>query len=273
MDAIPIANGLKTSDTIPKFEITDERKFEISELCEVFFNRYVKTAYLALLVIYLFFGCWSIVTIAGSAWAINTPFIFGAMNVCDQEAFFHDIIPSGGCRYTYYFFTGIAGTIMIILSLFNLREQVIIQMITAVLRFIALGAMIIYCIVHLSEGGDACQDILQLNNTTTGPINVYMSSIAVKFDPKGWLVSIPVFTFMILYQAMIPAAIHSIKQKQYLQGLIFAVSLSTLLCYLSVGIIISLWFRAAIQENCTLNWVSSRHYVYGSQTYPDYTLM
>lgn len=216
----------------------------------------MKFLYLALFLVYLFFGSWSRITVASSAWAINTPFIFGAMNVCNQEAFFHDIIPSGGCRYTYYFFTGIVGLIVITLSLLNLREQVIIQLIIGIMRFIAFGAMVIYSIVRLGEGGDACRDILQLNNTTTVPINVDMASVVAEFDPRGWLISIPVFTFLIIYQAVIPSGIHAIEQKKYLHWLIFAVSLTSMICYLAIGISLSLWFRAATQENCTLNWVS-----------------
>lgn len=244
-----------TTDGHPRFEITHERKYELSELCDIFFNKYVKFAYLVVMVVYLLLSNWTVVTMAGSAWAINSPFHFGAMEICSQNAFMHTTLPAVGCLYTYYLFVSIFGVIVSILALFDLKELVIIQMIIGILRFITLGAILIYCITRLSKAGDACNDILQLNNTTT-PINVDMSSVALKFDPKGWLVSIPVFTYMMLFQTVIPSAIHPIKQKRYLHWLVFAVALVSMLCYMSVGVVVSLWFRASIQENCTLNWVS-----------------
>lgn len=88
-----------TKDHLPKFEITVKRKFELAELCEVFVNRYLKFAYLMLFGLFGFLACWSFATVAGAAWAINIPFNFGAAEKCNETAFFHTVIPSGGCLY------------------------------------------------------------------------------------------------------------------------------------------------------------------------------
>ena len=79
--------------------------------------------------------------------------------------------------------------------------------------------------------------------------------VVVKFDPKGWLVAIPVFTYaFIIYQGL-ASLTHPIKQKQYLHWLLVAMFGSACFCYLTLGITASLWFRGSIFETATLNWV------------------
>ena len=77
----------------------------------------------------------------------------------------------------------------------------------------------------------------------------------LKFDPRGWVVSIAVFAFAVQVQTGLPTLTHPVKNKQSLHWLVAAVYLSSSLCYLCLGVVVSLWFQASIQETCTLNWV------------------
>lgn len=240
----------------PKFEITIKRKFEISELCEIFVHKYVKYAYLIMLTIYSFLATWSYSTVAGSAWAVNIPFHhFGAAEKCQQDAFLHHALPSGGCQSAYYFCLFLFAIIVVTLSLFDLKEQAFVQITLGILRFITVAIIVIYCIVRLAEGGDACRDSLHITNSSI-PINVEMKFPVVKFDPKGWVVAIPIFIYAFLFHTGISALTHPIKQKAYLNWLLVAMYVASLLSYLSLGVVVPLWFRASIQETCTLNWVS-----------------
>lgn len=240
----------------PKFEITTTRKFEVAELCEIFFNKYLKYAYLVLLSLHSFLARWSFATVAGSAWAVNIPFHnFGAVEMCSEDAFLHNTIPSGGCLYAYYVSLTAFGVIVVTLSLFDIKEQAFIQFVLGVLRFVTVAALVIYCIVRLSEGGDACLDDPELKNFTA-PINVGMSAIAFKFNLRGWLLAIPIFTYAFIIHTGISSLTHPIKQKKYLHWLLVAILIGSLLCYMSLGVVVPLWFRASIQETSTLNWVS-----------------
>ena len=116
----------------------------------------------------------------------------------------------------------------------------------------------IYCIVRLAEGGDACLDVLNdINRTRTTPINVGIRETVLKFDAGGWVLTIPVFTYAFLFHTGISSLTHPIKQKQYLHWLLIAMYIISTICYMSLGVIVPLWFRASIQETCTLNWVSA----------------
>ena len=48
-------------------------KFELSEPCEVFFNRWVKYFYLLIVIVVCFFIARGMATVVGSAWATNIP--------------------------------------------------------------------------------------------------------------------------------------------------------------------------------------------------------
>lgn len=238
----------------PKFEITIKRKFEIPELCELFVSKYLKYAYLILLSIYTFLAAWSFSTVAASAWAINIPFKnFGGVEKCAEDAFSHNVLPSGSCLYAYYVCLTLFGVIVVTLSLFDLKEQAIVQLSLGVLRFATVVAIVLYCIVRLAEGGDPCTD---LNANSTLPIKAEIKPTILKFDPSGWVLTIPVFAYAFLFHTGIASLTHPVKQKKYLDWLLVVMYLAATFCYMSLGVIVPLWFRASIQETCTLNWVS-----------------
>lgn len=250
----------------PKFEITVRRKFEIAELCEVFVNKYLKFAYLVLIGIFGFLACWSFATVAGSAWAINIPFRnFGAAEKCSEDAFLHNVIPSGGCLYAYYFSLTMFALIVVTLSLFDLKEQALVQLVLGVLRFVTVGAILVYCIVRLARGGDPCADVLQDKGeegewANFSANNIGLRETVVRFDIKGLVVAIPVFSFAFLFHTGISSLTHPIKQKRYLHWLLVIMFVASTLAYTSLGVLVPLWFRASIQETCTLNWALFTHH-------------
>lgn len=242
----------------PKFEITIKRKFEIVELCEIFFNKYIKYIYLSVLSMHGFLSCWSYAAVAGSAWAINIPFRhFGVAESCSDNAFLHRTLPTDGCLYAYYFCLALFAIVVVTLSLLDLKEQAFIQLILGLMRFFTFAAIALYCIVRLIQGGDPCLDSVTYANTSYGePTSVDVRSVVLKFDPRGWVLAVPVFTFSFLFHTGISSLTHPVRQKKYLHWLVIAMFISSLICYISLGISASLWFRSSIQETCTLNWVS-----------------
>lgn len=258
-DKATFLNSTPSFKEHPKFEISLSTKFEVAELCEIFFHKYVKYAYLSLFCLHNFLARWSFATVAASAWAVNIPFRnFGAAETCSEYAFMHNIIPSGGCLYAYYFTLTLYAVIVITLCMLDIKEQVHIQSVLGIMRFITLAAIVLYCIVRLIEGGDACLETLQVINQTSvsSNVNVGMDSVVTKFDPRGWLLGVPIFAHAFIIHHGIPSLTHPVKQKNYLHWLVASVMVVFLVCYLSVGIVVTLWFRESIQETCTLNWVS-----------------
>ena len=256
----------------PVFEITADRKFEPVELSEKFVGRWFKYIYLAVVTIYTFLSCWSYSTVAGSAWASNIPYNFATLTKCSDNAFHHQLLPHGGCLSAYYFSVLLFGVIVVFLSVLDLQEQVWVQMLLGSLRFLTVGAVVVYSIVKLSHGGDACADgtygsgdgdiydnSTWFYNTTAMNATRYISDrdIVVKFDLKGWVSAIPVFTYAYIIHTGISSLSHPVRQKKYLHWMLAAMSTTALVSYMSLGVVVPLWFKASVQETITLNWVST----------------
>ena len=142
----------------PIFEITVRRKFEVVELCEIFFNKWAKYLYLIILIIYSLLAAWSLATVAGSSWALNIPYNFSGVEMCEGDPFHHRVLPVGEpCRNAYYFSLFLYAIIVVVLSLLDLKEQAIIQMILGLMRFLTVGAIVVYSLAKVAEGGDVCE--------------------------------------------------------------------------------------------------------------------
>ncbi len=220
----------------------------------------MKYTYLAALSMHGFMANWLYATVAGTAWAINIPFHnFGATEICSSNAFQHRTLPAGGCLYSYYFCLGLFALVVVTLSLIDLKELAFIQLLLGLMRFFTIGAIVIYCIIRLIQGGDPCKDMNipeYANISYMEPIGVNIRSVVLKFNPLGWVTAVPVFIFSFLFHTGISSLTHPVKQKKYLHWLVGAMFISSLICYISLGVSTSLWLRASIQETCTLNWVS-----------------
>ena len=241
----------------PIFEITLNRKFETSELSEIFVGRWLKYIYLVLVVVYGFFGCWSFSAVAGSAWATNIPYNFGAMEMCEGESFRHRTLPSGGCLYSYYFGLFLFGLIVVTLSIMDLREQVVVHVFFGVLRYFTIGVIVVYCIVKLAFGGNACaEEYPELPPNVTIGDGISFGEIVLHFDPKTWTISIPVFVYAFMIHSGVSSLTHPIKQKKYLHWMMVTNFAIAEICLLTLGIVVPLWFKESVQETITLNWVS-----------------
>ena len=87
-------------------------------------------------------------------------------------------------------------------------------------------------------------------------LNVGIKDAVVKFDMRGLVLAVPVFVFAFQFHTGLSSLTHPVRQKKYLHWLTVAMFMASTVSYLSIGVIVPLWFRAAIQETCTLNWVS-----------------
>lgn len=223
----------------------------------MFVGRWLKYIYLVLVVVYGFFGCWSFSAVAGSAWATNIPYRFGTMEVCEGDAFLHRTLPStNGCLYSYYFGVFLFGLIVITLSVMDLREQVIVHVFFGVLRYLTIAVIIIYCIVKLALGGKACAEVYpELPPNETIAAGISYGEIVLHFDPKTWMISIPVFVYAFMIHSGVSSLTHPIKQKKYLHWMMVTNFAIAAICLLTLGIVVPLWFRESVQETITLNWV------------------
>lgn len=265
---------------MPDYRISIYRKFEISELCKIFVGGWFKYVYVIFLAGDQFLGNWSFASVAASAWASKIPYNFGDITICNESAFHHQLLPQGGCLYSYYFSLFLFGVIVITLSMLDLKEQVIVQVVLGLARLITIAGMVIYSLVKLIsavDGSGACElnpesddygTLSNFSNYNGSYMTLYTplyntsrdhftyEDIVLKFDTKGLIVSTPVFLFTFLFHHGISSLAHPVKQKKQLHWMVTAVAITCFLCFLALGVVVPLWFKASVQETITLSWVS-----------------
>lgn len=230
-----------------------ERKFEPSELCHILVGFWLKVTYLIIFIIYSFLATLSYSTVVGSAWSVNLPLNFSTLEECDDSDFLHHILPSGGCLDSYRFCIFLFAIIVVPLSLLDLKEQAIVQLILGLLRFFTLGAIILYSFIHLVRGetiGSCEVNDREIYNFTS------IKDITFDFNFNGWVVGIPIYVYAFILHQGIPGLTHPIKEKKLLRGYFNILFLIVTIFYLVLGVVVSLWFRDCVNETCTLNWVS-----------------
>ena len=248
--------------TCPKFEIVLSRKFEPSELCEVFVGRWLKYVYLIMLSAYTFLACISYSTVAGTAWSVNLPLNFGTLQECTNLNFLHENLPTViPCRNAYWFCLFLFACIVIPLSIIELKEQMIVQVFLGILRFFTLAAIITFSVINLitEQNINTCQQPWSTFNSSDNAsckVNTTFEEIVTRFHAQNWLLAIPVFVYAHILHQGVPALTHPIKQKQYLGAYFNILFLVIGSLYMILGITVSLWFKDCTNETCTLSWVS-----------------
>lgn len=241
--------------SMPVFEIKLNRKFEPSEMCEVFFGRYMKIIYIIVLSLYIYMAAWSFTTVAGSAWASNLPFNTSSLHRCEFDDFNRVLLPvEPGCVNTYRLCVFMYGVIVVILSLIELTDQKILQIIFGILRFVTMGGMILYCIVKVAEAhGESPHNATEFQNSTV----LSLGDAFTHFDGRAWLVAVPVFVYSQITHQGIPSISAPIKAKKHLGHFLRVVFVSTFVVYTAVGVFVAMYWQDTIQETSTLNWVRS----------------
>ena len=259
-DSPPLDNDPKV--VRPDFTIRMDRKFELAELCQIFYGVPIKYLYMIILSIILLMACWSCATVAGTAWSTNIPFNFGSLEQCPDGAFKGHIFPKHhhGCIDAYRFCVMIFALIVIPLSLLELTDQKYLQVLLGLMRFFTVICIVVFCIAKLitDPHGNAGH---KYNNT-----NYDYGHELFKFDYSGWLLSVPVLAYGQILHMGIPSLTQPVRAKQRLRAFFAAVFTCTTLLYTSLGLLVSLWFKGYVQETCTLSFVST-HFVYSVSIY------
>ena len=227
-------------------------------MCQLFGGRWLKIAYLLLLTILTFFACTAYCTVAGSAWASILPLNFSGVEKCTGEDFKEHIFPEDECGNAYRFCVFLFACIVIPLSLLSLKEQVVVQVGLGLLRFCTIGAIVLYCFIHLVQGHEmeTCTDPDISSTMINATLN--FKEITFKFDTKHWLMSISIFTYAHILHEAIPSLTQPVREKKWLGPYFHVLFIILGVFYMLLGLMASLWFRECIIETCTLNWV--RHF-------------
>eukprot|EP00731_Ephydatia_muelleri_P012383 Em0006g1277a len=247
-----------TPDDHPKYEILVTRKFELTELCQVFVGRWFKVFYLLVVITASFIVLWTYSTVAGSAWSTNLPLNFGPLRMCTEEEFQDNIYPKGsGCLAAYRFCVFLFAVVVLPLSLLDLKNVGVIQTIFGGLRFAIIGAMVLYALFNLGIGGLQGGVPLSANGTESNLTGNVLSDFVYGFSFTGWLSAIALFTSALIIHPGLSTLTHPIKNKKPLGWFVLSIYGTVAVFYVLMGVILTLWFGSDVNSTITLNWVPS----------------
>ena len=147
----------------------------------------------------------------------------------------------------------------------ELREQKIVQVLWGIFRFITMGAIVTFSAANLITTGEICRctQPWAMNESNQSDedefecnINTTYNQAVIHFNVHAWMVAIPVMVMALNFHQGIPFLTHPVKQKKHLGPLMHAVVWVLVIVYMSMGVVVPLWWKDCIIETCSLNWVS-----------------
>ena len=232
--------------------ISQTRKFEMTEFCNLFMGWGGKLIFVSLFPIYSCLTLWAFASVVATTWSTNIPINTSYVIRCYETDFTKRPFPlNEECIHLYRICVSIFGIIVVVLSLLELTEQKSIQIFFSVIRFVALLSIMLFSIyiitydaVHSNESVPQATE--SLNSTVTG--------ILTNFDFSWWIVSVPIMCYSLNVHMAIPSLTHHIYPKTYLKELIIVIFVTICIVYSVIGVLVSLAFRSLVNENLTLNW-------------------
>lgn len=204
-----------------KTEVT--RKREIVELCENFLGRRMANFYLGVILIFIY----------GILWAYSSVFANS----------FHHYYPLG--TYSYVIYLLIFASITIPMSLLELSEQLYIQMILSLFRFV----MFTLLILSVFFASFYQRDDFGLENKGNDEVNI----VTPHFSKMQYLIPIAAFSF--LFHHAIPSLTESIHHSKTGFNSIFSTAIIVCtLSYILLGVTLAWYFHDNISSACNLNW-------------------
>ncbi|EDV23113.1 Transmembrane protein 104-like protein [Trichoplax sp. H2] len=253
-----------TNNNIISYGQMSRRKFEITELCNLFLGDKAKIVYMLVLFVYLALACWSFTTVAASTWSSNIPFGNGSsLRQCTQEDFQDRIIPeAGGCLNSYRLCAGIFAVIVLSLSCLEVTEQKIIQIIMGILRFVVVLFMCFNSVADLTSKENkqipfsnvSHFELMDSKHDQPYTTLTYSYTNPLYYNFRAWVQAIPVFVYAQVLHQGIPILIEPVTRKQHLRTMVVAVFLTMYTLYTFLGIVISYRFGDKVSQISTLNW-------------------
>ena len=209
------------------------RKFEIPELCEMFFGERGRQLYTCVIAIYMY----------GTLWAYSTVFA----NAFSSQIPLSSTTGANSPSYVAYLF--LFALLVVPMSLMELSEQVVVQVSLSACRIIMLAAMVLTIwVAHSTSAEGAFGDTGETNNPS------------VLWDSSSVYILLPIAAYANIFHHSIPALSHPVQNKASLGKVYTTALLISFVAYASIGICISDYFGENTKVASNLNW---RSYVGG----------
>ena len=218
-----------TTDNYSSVISIEDQKIEIPSLCELYLGDTGRFLYCFFLGLYIY----------GTLWVYTSVFASTA------EA----VIPIFDNEYDFYIYVGVFALIVVPLTCLELTEQIHVQVIMSICRFLMVFLMVVTTLAATWGSKQSDEIFGTPKNENVG--NTFYSS-------NGWknlYLLIPIVTYAYIYHHSLPGLSHPVEEKAKL-GFIFNVTF--LLCGLFYAILaatLAAYFGSEMQKQSNLNWI------------------
>ena len=234
------------------YEISEIRKFELTEIGEILFGLTGKIFNFTVVSIFFLITLWSYSAVSATAWSIKIPLHTRVLAECNQTDYTLTYFPKDvRCFNMYRVCLLVFGVIVMLLSLMELEEQKYIQILFGILRYFAIFSITIFStyIIVYNIYNPINSIPAELNNTHSSTVRLLL-----RCDTRHWLDTLPIVAFALNLIHGISPLSYPISPKKHLKPMLISV-FTTLWCvYGLVGFTVSMAFLYLINENAVLNW-------------------
>lgn len=219
-------------DSYPQFQTTNwivgTRKYEMTELCEIFLGTTGMHVFSLTLAVYLYGSLWAYGTVFANSLTANFPL----------------------GDYSYYIYLVFFAFIVIPTSCLELAEQVTLQMIYSACRVLMVVLMI----------GTVLVAYYRTESTYIDTSLPEEEQIAQEFGKNLWNweglhIILPIALFANIFHHSIPALSEPVNDKKYLHYIYIVTLLCCYVAYTLIGVILALYFGDSILSSSNLNWM------------------
>ena len=212
--------------------ILGDRKFEVAELCGIFLGSTARKAYVCCISLYFYGAMWAYSTVFCNAWSGWLP-LFGLSSA-----------------ESYYVYLSIWAVVECTWCLFELDEQIFVQVILAAGRILMLAMMIVSvlaCDFTQNDSFDLPSDAP--GHTTSG------GSFEM-WNPSYLYIILPIAFYANIMHHSVPTLVAPVRDKSQ-AGEIFVVAfLVTYVAYMTLALVVSSYFGAYSNPSSNLDWMN-----------------
>jgi amino acid permease len=227
--------------------IVGTRKYEMTELCEIFLGTRGMQLFSLVLAIYLYGSLWAYATVFANSLTANFPL--------DDS-------------YSYNVYLLLFTLCVLPTSCLELAEQVTLQMIYSACRVLMVVFMTSTVAVAYYRTGTTYQPSSFLDEAeTSNPFDPTSSQDSVDealaspssssslWKWNGLHIILPIALFANIFHHSIPSLSEPVRNKQSLHLIFLVTLLACSLAYTLIGVILTLYFGDAIRSSSNLNWM------------------
>jgi len=223
---------------------------EVTELTKLLFGNTARYAYLVVMGLWTLGTMWSFGSVFGASLANHIPILFMPEphnQTCDMNA------DPENCRLQYIFYVLVFGCVVVPLTLMDMTEQVMVQVI------MAAGRIVLVCIMSGTVlAAWTCDGVafkLMARASADGGLQRDPPPLFdTPIDFSGLSILIPVAVTAAAFHQAIPSITRDTADKWDMHKVLRAAFIIVGVCYVVFGVLLALFFGEHIEPQSTLLW-------------------